>query len=76
MKGLDLSNKAVGEFYDDIYSVVLCPVCGHKTLDNYYICYVCDWEYDGFSESHYSAANGMALFEYRNEYIKARASNV
>ncbi len=58
----------LGTVVDDIYTVILCPVCGQKTLDNYYICGHCGWEYDGFPEDHYSAANGATLREYRDEY--------
>ena len=58
----------VGTAYDEDHSVVLCPVCGRKTLDNYDICRHCGWEYDGFPEDHYSAANGATLAEYREKY--------
>lgn len=61
----------VGEYVDDVYQVILCPVCGHKTLDSYWICEYCDWEYDDFPETHYSAANGMTLRQYRKYYEKA-----
>lgn len=59
----------LGATYDD-YTVIICPVCKHKTLDNYDICRHCGWEYDGFSEYHYSSANGATLAEYRAEYRK------
>lgn len=61
---------AVGTLLDEIYTVILCPVCRHKTLDNYDVCRHCGWEYDGFSEDHYSAANGASLRQYRAEYRK------
>ena len=61
----------VGETYDDFYTVILCPVCGHKTLDNYDICRHCGWEHDGFPDNHYSSANGATLKEYREQYQKA-----
>ena len=48
-----------------------CPVCGNKTYDNYYICPHCGWEYDGLPEDQYSAANGAALKEYRENYLKS-----
>lgn len=59
-----------GAMYNDIYKVIHCPVCGRKTLDNYDICTHCGWEYDGFPEYHYSAANGSTLREYRRVYEK------
>ena len=58
----------VGTVCDEIYTVIVCPVCKHKTLDNYDICRHCGWEYDGFPEDHYSAANGATLIEYRERY--------
>ena len=61
----------VGTVCDDIYKVILCPVCGHKTLDNYDICRRCGWEYDGASPERYSTANGTTLAAYREEYRKA-----
>lgn len=62
----------VGTVMDDVYKVIFCPVCGNKTLDNYYICHHCGWEYDGFPEYHYSAANGATLHEYRRAYEKLK----
>ena len=58
----------VGTTVDDIYVVILCPVCHHKTLDNHDICRNCGWEYDGFDEDHVSAANGASLRAYREQY--------
>ena len=60
----------VGTAYGEEHMVV-CPVCKHRTLDNYDICRHCGWEYDGFPEDHYSAANGATLAEYREYYKKA-----
>ena len=54
---------------DGIYTEIICPVCGCKTLDNYYICKSCGWEYDGFPKDHYSAANGATLENYRKNII-------
>ena len=58
----------VGTAYDEDHTVILCPVCKGKALDNYGICRHCGWEYDGFPEDHYSAANGGTLAEYREQY--------
>ena len=61
----------LGTIVDDIYTVILCPVCHHKTLDNHDICRHCGWQHDGFPEDHYSAANGATLAEYREQYKQA-----
>ena len=61
----------VGTAYDEDYTVIICPVCKHKTLDSHDICRHCGWEYDGFDEDHYSAANGATLAEYRERYKQA-----
>lgn len=29
-----------------MFRIVSCPVCGHPTLDMYWICAHCGWEYD------------------------------
>ena len=61
----------VGTTYDEDHTVIVCPICNHKTLDNYDICCHCGWEYDGFPEDHYSAANGATLTDYREQYKQA-----
>lgn len=61
----------IGETVDGFFTVILCPVCGNKTLDNHYICHNCGWEYDGFPDDHYSAANGATLSKYRKQYNEA-----
>jgi ribosomal protein L37AE/L43A len=61
----------VGTAYDEEHTVIVCSVCKHRTLDNYDICRHCGWEYDGFPEDHYSAANSATLAEYREYYKKA-----
>lgn len=71
-KYLDTTDLApVGTAYDADYTVILCPVCNGKTLDNHWICPHCGWEYDGFPEDHYSAANRATLQEYRAQYLRA-----
>ena len=62
----------IGTAVDEIYTVILCPVCGNPTLDNRYVCPTCLWEYDGLPEDHYSAANGATLLEYRRAYLAKR----
>jgi len=51
-----------------IYSEVTCPVCGRLTLDSYWICENCDWEYDGtHDENEYSDANKGTIREYKEK---------
>lgn len=54
----------------DIYKEVVCPICGHKTYNNFWICDHCNWEYDGTTEG-YSAANDAYLEEYKDDYLKS-----
>ena len=61
----------VGTAYDEDHTVIVCPICNHKTLDHYDICCHCGWEHDGFPEDHYSAANGATLTDYREQYKQA-----
>lgn len=57
------------EFRSGMFCVVDCPVCGMKTMDMYWICQHCGWEYDGTTEDDEEPdANGMTLAEYRELY--------
>lgn len=48
------------------FKIVTCPVCGKETLDDYYICPTCGWEYDGTTEeTEYSSCNKATVAEYR-----------
>ena len=58
------------EYKKQGYQIVDCPVCGQKTLDMYWICPKCGWEYDTSAEDDYSSANGKTLREYRMAYFK------
>lgn len=40
----DLKNTP--EYRSDMFRIVTCPVCGYPTLDMYWICEHCGWEYD------------------------------
>ena len=60
----------INSVVEELYTVVRCPVCNHKTLDHYDICRHCGWEYDGTSGDRYSAANGATLAAYRAAYYK------
>ena len=62
----------LAELDEDVYRIIDCPVCGKKTLDMYWICSECDWEYDIFidydDDEEFSDANGATLGEYKNAY--------
>ena len=64
----------VGARVDDIYTVILCPVCNKKALDNHSICCHCGWEYDGIPNNYYSTANGATIDVYREKYRKVMQS--
>ena len=66
----------VGVQVDEIFTVVSCPVCGAKTLDNHYICVRCLWEYDGSLETEYSSANKMTLEKYKLKYYRGERLDV
>lgn len=57
-----------GEYEKLGYRVVDCPICGHRTLDMYWICPRCRWEYDGTAEEQHSSANGNTPRDYRKAY--------
>ena len=54
------------------YNVIICPVCGNKTLDDYYICPHCGWEYDGHTKLNRKsfANNGATIKKYKKEYLR------
>ena len=68
------SLPTVGTAFDEDHTVIRCPVCRCKALDNYDICRRCGWEYDGFPEDHFSAANGATIKAYRQAYRQIRQS--
>jgi hypothetical protein len=48
------------------FKIVTCPVCGKETLDDYFICPNCGWEYDGITdENAYSSCYKATVAEYR-----------
>ena len=55
---------------EEFHSPTLCPVCQRPTLNNYYICQNCGWEYDQALDNEYSCANGATLCDYRNCYLE------
>lgn len=38
--------KSTPEYRSGMFRIVTCPVCGYPTLDMYWICAHCGWEYD------------------------------
>lgn len=58
----------VGDTYDGFYTVITCPICESKTLDNYWICPCCNWEYDGAAHDSYSSCNRTTPAKYRKHY--------
>ena len=55
------------EYKECGFQLVRCPVCGKETLDSYFICPHCKWEYDGRTQDdEYSSANEMTVKEYRD----------
>jgi len=64
----DLKNTP--EYRSGMFRIVSCPVCGHPTLDMYWICAHCGWEYDNElqTEDEESPGNGMSLRAYRELY--------
>ena len=55
-----------------IFNEVICPVCKQPTLDSYWICENCFWEYDGtYSEDEYSDANKSSIRQYKQEMRKS-----
>ena len=53
--------KNTPEYRSGMFRIVSCPVCGHPTLDMYWICAHCGWEYDNElqTEDEESPCNGI-----------------
>ena len=61
------------EYREHGFRIVNCPICGRKTLDNFWICAECGWEYDAFisyDKDEKSLCNGATPQEYRRQYLK------
>ena len=55
------------------FSIVDCPICGRKTLDMFWICSGCGWEYDifiNYEANEKSFCNGCTPDEYRRQYLE------
>lgn len=61
------------EYQECGFQIVKCPVCGNHTLDNFFICPDCGWEYDGITDlDQYSFCNQCTPKEYREEIADAQ----
>ena len=53
------------EFKEFGFKVVKCPCCGEETLDNFWVCENCGWEYDGITEKNiFSNVNNSTINDY------------
>ena len=69
-EGVEDIRKTV-EYLEYGFKVVTCPICGNETLDMFWVCQHCGWEYDYFlNENEESLSNGVTIAEYRAEYEK------
>lgn len=58
------------EYKEFGFQIVNCPVCGKETLDDYFICPNCGWEYDGTAgENEYSSCNKATIADYRKNNL-------
>ena len=63
------SQEVIQEHLDSgYYQIVICPVCGNETLDNWAICPHCQWEHDELMYKGYSCANRSYLWWYKLKY--------
>lgn len=60
------------EYKEYGFSIKDCPICKSKTMDTFWICSACGWEYDLFidykNDDEFSDCNGATLGEYKNVY--------
>ncbi len=58
------------EYQELGYKIVHCPVCGKETLDSYWVCQHCGWEYDGITqEGVFSTCNQATVADYRKTVL-------
>ena len=61
------------EYKNHGFSIVDCPICGRKTLDMFWVCSGCGWEYDifiNYEANEKSLCNGCTPDEYRRQYFE------
>ena len=69
--GTEIDLRETPEYKEFGFQIVKCPVCGNETLDSYFICPHCKWEYDGSEGAVFSDANGCSANVYRQFINKA-----
>ena len=42
--------RSTPDYATGLYSIVRCPVCGEETMDFFWVCENCYWEYDGTTD--------------------------
>ena len=61
----------------NLYNEVVCPVCGQVTLDSFWVCENCNWEYDDtIDENEYSDANRGSIRDYKEKMGLLENTNV
>ena len=61
----------------NLYKEVICPVCGQVTLDSFWVCENCNWEYDDtIDENEYSDANRGSIRDYKEKMGLLEIPNV
>lgn len=61
----------------NLYKEVTCPVCGQVTLDSFWVCDNCNWEYDDtIDENEYSDANQGSIRDYKEKMGLLEIPNV
>lgn len=64
------------EFKSGLFKIVTCPICGEETLNMYWICKNCFWEYDGVcAEDDYSNSNASTVRDYRKAFLERKSSS-
>ncbi len=62
--------RATEEYRELGFNIVQCPVCGEETLDSYWICQHCGWEYDATkAEDEFSFCNQSTVADYRKNTL-------
>ena len=62
--------RATREYRELGFKIVNCPICGKETLDDYFICPTCGWEYNGNAqENEYSSCNKATATDYRKNNL-------